>query len=182
MTGHVPSMFENCTRSPLIRRTLHPFSEILTPEPTHFPQLFKIFLISQNLREGIFRVWAFPSPFLAQRIKFLLCFTEHSPVLLAGETQGRRTWIWGLWPSGVDNSNTKCKLYYCISIKFKNRQNLRVEFEVRTAVSSGGVVAVGGEYSGALGSWKCFIPSSGGWLHRYVHSQKINWAVDVSYM
>lgn len=42
----------------------------------------------------------------------------------------------------------KCKVYYSIYIKFKNRKNLSVVLEVRMAVCFWGVVVVRGECMG----------------------------------
>lgn len=44
--------------------------------------------------EGAIRTCAHPSPFFGQRIKFLLCLTEISLILLAWRTLGRRTLVW----------------------------------------------------------------------------------------
>ena len=50
-----------------------------------------------------FRAWTLPPPFIDQRIKFLLCYSEPSLVLLAQAAPGKRTHSWVTSPLGLGN-------------------------------------------------------------------------------
>ena len=82
MARHVPSMFGNCTCSPAILKSLHPFLEIPYPEPAYFPPILQE--CPDFFKPGRWCLLSMDSPslFLDQRIEFLLCFTEFSSNLL----------------------------------------------------------------------------------------------------